>query len=179
MKNFVIGSVGLQTRRLSPNDLSEPKQDVLAVRSPPPTKASGFSAPLDTKKFTSRVSPLRSPTRDSRVEKAPYMRRSSRTNASPSIDPAKQSILVDSSPPQDDSEQSKLDQTLVLQDFLVPTTGTTVSLRENCPRIDLVALVREKQKARKLHRKKLSAFPLSKELRRRVIPQDLSSNKTR
>ena len=181
MRNFIVGSAGLQTRRLSPDDVSEPKQDELAIRPSPPAKTPGLSAPLDAQKLSGRVSLLRSPARDSSAEKAPYMRRSSRADAPTSIELANQSTLVDSLAPHDNSEQLKQDPTPVPfpQAPSVPTITTTAPLYQDCPRIDLVALVREKQKAKMLQRKKLSALPSPKEPQCRVILQDSSSKKTR
>ena len=100
----------------------------------------------------------------------------------PSVGQAKRSTLVDFVEPHDNSEQQKQDRTSVSFSPLPlfpTTTGTTVPLCQDCPRIDLVALVREKQKTRKIRKKKLSVVLLQKEQYRRVIPEDLNSEKSR
>jgi hypothetical protein len=62
---------------------------------------------------------------------------------------------------------------------LAPAAATTAPLFHDCPRIDLVTLVREKEKAKKRQKKKLTAPLLQKERRRRVIPRDASYEKFR
>ena len=179
-KNFVIGSVGLQTRHLLPGDFSESKRDEFTIGSPLPAKVPGLSSPLDAEKYSCQVSPLRSPTRDSRVEKPPYMRRSLRTNASSSICLADQSTLVDPLAPHDNLEQPEQDRTYApLPQIPLAPTVVTAPPSQDCPRIDLVALVREKRKAKKLQQMKLPVSPSPKRPFRRVIPQDSSSKKTR
>ena len=178
MRDFVIGSASLQTRRLSPNNLSEPRRDELTVRLPTPVLAADLSVPFDARKPPDRVSPLRTPIRDAKVKKSPHMRRSSRINVPPLTGLAEQNTLVDSLVPHDNSEQLKQDTTLVPppQIPLLPTTTTTAPFCLDCPRIDLVALVREKQKATKLRKQKLS---VSKGPRRRVISNDMDPKKSR
>ena len=178
MRNFIIGSAGSQTQRFSPNNLSKPPRNESTVRSPPPAKVTGLSAPLDTPKIFGRMSLLRSPLRDSRVEQSPYARRK---DPPPSVDLAKQNILVDSLAPHDHSERTKQNSASVQlpQIPLAPAAATAVPLCQDYPRIDLVALVREKQKAKKLQKKKLTVPPLQKERRRRVIPQDSSYEESR
>ena len=179
-KNFVIGSAGLQARHLLPGDFSESGRDGFTIRSPLPAKVPGLPSPLDAEKYSCQVSPLRSPTRDSRIEKSPYMRGSSRTNASSSIRLADQSTLVDPLAPHDNLEQPEQDRTHapLPQIPLVPTVAAAPP-SQDCPRIDLVALVREKRKAKKLQQMKLPVSPSPKRPFRRVIPQDSSSKKTR
>lgn len=175
-RDFIIGRAGLQTRRLSPNTLPEPLHDESAVRLSPPGRVTGSSIHPDTRKPSGHVSPLRSLTRDSRLKKSPYMRRSPRINTPP-IDLAEQSTLVNSFVPHDGLEQPKQDGISVPspQIPLAPTPAATVSPRQDCPRIDLVALVREKRKTKKPQKKKLSVLPLLKEQPRRMVPRDLSS----
>ena len=181
MRDFIIGSPGLQTRRFSLHNPSDPWRDVLTVRSSPPTKAADLSVPLDAPKLSRRVSPLSSPTDDSRFEDSPDARRPARTNMPLSVGLAKRSTLVDSVTPHDSSEQQRQDRTSV--SFLPlpfsPPAATTIPHCQDYPRIDLVALVREKQKAKKPRKKKLSAVLLQKEQNRLVIPEDLSSEKSR
>ena len=102
----------------------------------------------------------------------------------PSIDLAMQSTLVDSLvdslAPHNNSEPLKPETSVPFSQIpLAPTTAATASLCQDCPRIDLVALVREKQKVKKLQKKKLSAPTLQKGQRRRVVPQDSSHEKSR
>ena len=178
IRNFVIGSASLQTGRLSPNNLSEPPRDEPTVRLPTPVLAAHLSVPFDARKPPDRVSPLKTPMRDAKVKKSPYMRRSSRINVPPLTGLAEQSTLVDCLAPHDNLEQLKRDNTPVPspQIPLLPTTTTTAPFCRDCPRIDLVALVREKQKATKLRKKKLS---VPKEPRRRAIPNDMDPKKSR
>ena len=170
MRNFVIGSADLRTQCFP---LSEPRHDEFPVRPSPPAKVTGSSVPLGTPKISSRVSPLRPPLRDFRLGRLPQARG---TNAPPSIDPAKQSTLVASLVPHDESKQPNTSVPFSQTPLMA---ATAVPLCQDCPRIDLVAFVREKQKAKKLQKKKLSAPPLQKEQRRRVIPQDSSYEKFR
>jgi len=169
MRAFVIGSASLRIRHLSPNGLSEPRYDEFTVRLTTPAKAVDTSVPFDARKPSGRVSPPRSLIHDARVRKSPYMRKSSRIAVPPLTGVAEQSTLVNSLAPHDNSEQPKQDSTLVPspQIPLLPPTATTIPLCQDCPRIDLVALVREKQKAKKLQKKKPS---VPKEPRRRAIP---------
>lgn len=181
VRDFVIGSVGLQTRRFSPNNLPEPLGDGLIVKSSPPVEVSGLSVPLDPRKLSGQGSPLRSPTRTSRVEKSPYMRRSTRATTPPSIGLAHQTTLVDSLIQHSTSEQQKPDRTNSppSQIPLAPTAAATVSPHQDCPRIDLVALVRDKQKAEKLQKKKSYALRLREEPHHRVDPRGPGSEKFR
>lgn len=55
---------------------------------------------------------------------------------------------------------------------LFPTATTTAPLCQDCPRIDSVAFVRERKKARRLWKQELSA---PKEPRRRVVPHGSDS----
>ncbi|KAF9648626.1 hypothetical protein BDM02DRAFT_3115077 [Thelephora ganbajun] len=176
MRNFIIGSAGPQIRHFSPDTLPEPWRDQVIIRPSPLAKITGSSVPLDAQKLSGWVSPLGSPIRDSRVQKSPYVRRSTRPNTPPSIGLARQSNLVDSLALYDSSEQLKRDRTPIpsSQIPLAPTVAVTASLCQDYPRIDLVALVREKRKAKETHKKKLSVFPLQKEPHRRVDPRDSS-----
>jgi hypothetical protein len=173
MRNFIIGGVGLQTRSFSIDGLLEPRLEEVIVRSPPPTKATDFLSPLDTRKPSSRIGPPRSPTRDSRVGKSPYMRRSSGIKMPPSIYLAQQSTLVDSLALHDSLEQPKQDPTSVPVPPIPPAlmVDTAVPLFQDCPWIDLVALVREKQKAKKLQKNKPPSSRPPKKLHRRVVPK--------
>lgn len=178
MRNFIIGSAGFQTQRFSRNNLSGPPRNEFTVRSTSPAKVTDPSAPLDAPKISGRMSLLKSPLRDSRVEQSPYARRK---NTPPSIDLAKQSILVDSLAPHDNSERTKQCSTSVPlpQVPLAPAAAATVPLCQDCPWIDLVTLVREKQKVKKLQKKKLTVLPLQKERHRRVIRHDSNYEKFR
>jgi len=171
MRDFIIGSPRLQTQYLTPSNFSEPRRDEFAVRLSPPAESTSLPVPFNAGKPSGRVSSLRSPVRDSRVEKSPYMRRSSRTEIPPLIGLAEQSTLVDSLAPYENMEQPKQDTTSVpsRQIPLLPPTPATAPLCQDCPRIDLVALVREKKKAKRLQKKKL----------RRATPQGLDPQKTR
>jgi len=175
MRHFVIGSVNLETRRFSTDNLSIPRRDELTVRPSPTAKAASLSVPLDARKPSGRVSPPRSPIHDSQVEKLPYMRISSKTDVPPLTGLAEQSTLVDPLTLHDNPDPPKQDHTL--DPFpLLPTTATTAPQYQDCPRIDLVALVREKQKAKRLQEKQLT---VSKEPRRRRIPQGPNPKKSR
>ena len=176
MRNFIIG--GARPQPL--NCLSEQPCGESTVRTHPPTKVTGVSAPLDAPKISGHPSPPRSPLRDSRVEQSLY---AVQKNAPPSIDPAKQSILVDSlTPHRDDNlERTKQYNPSVPPPQIpsAPVAATNVPCYQDCPRIDLVTLVREKHKAKKLQKKKLTAPSPQKERRRRVIPQGSSYEKSR
>jgi len=176
MRNFIIGNAGPKTQHFSPNNLSEPPRDEFTIRSSPPAKVTSLSAPLDAPKISGRVSLLRSPLRDSRAEQSPYARRK---NAPPSIDLAKQSTLVDYMALHNHSERTKQDSAFVPLSHTPLAPAVAAPLCQDCPRIDLVKLVREKQKAKKPPKKKLTAPPLQKERRRRVIPRDSGYEKPR
>ena len=171
MRDFVIGS-SIRTRSLSFGSLSEPLRDRFTVIASPPAKAANSSVPLASRKLSSQISPPRSPTRSSRIGKSPNMGRSPTTN-NLSIGPAQQNILVDSSAPQNTSEQPKHDSISVppSRAFLFPTAASTVSFSDDCPRIDLIALVRDRQKAKKVQKKKPSGFLLREEPYRYVDPR--------
>jgi len=169
MRNFIVGSADLQTQRPT---LSEPRRDDFTVGASPPAKLTNSSVPLDAPKISRRVSPLRSPPREFRLEKSPYARR---PNTPPSIGLAKQNTLVDPLVQHDSSKQPKRDSTF----SQTPLAAAPVPFYHDCPRIDLVALVREKQKAKKLKKMKLSVPPLQKVQRRRVIPRDSSYERFR
>jgi hypothetical protein len=173
MRNFIIGGAGLQTRHFSLDGLLEPRREEVIVRSPPPTKAADFLSLLDTQKLSSWVGPLRSPARDPHVEKSPYMRRSSGINTPPSVYLAQQSTLVDSLALHDSLEQPEQDPASVPapQIPLALTVDTAVPVFQDCPWIDLVALVREKQKAKKLQKNKPPSSRSPKKLHRRVVPK--------
>ena len=181
MRNFIIGCPALQTRRFSPDDLSELRRGESTVRPSPPAKITDLSASINAPKISGRVSLLGSPTHGSRVEKSPYTRRSARTTTPPSIDLAKQSTLVDSLALHDNSKRPEQDNTSALfsQIPLAPAAAAAVPPRKDCPRIDLIALVREKQKAKKLPKKKPFTPPLQNERRRRVVSQDSRYEKLR
>lgn len=172
----MIGS-SLGTRYLPLDGSSEPSRDRFAVRTSPPVKLADLSVPLDSRKLSGQASPPRSPPRNSQP---PNIHRST-SNTPRSIGLAKQSTLVDSSTPHDTSEQPKQDRMSVppSQASVFPTTASTVSLAEDCPRIDLIALVREKQKTKKVQRKKSPVFRLREEPRRRVDPRGLTSESPR
>jgi len=178
MRSFVIGSPNLRARSFSPNNLSSPRRDELTVRRSPSVKTAGIPVPLDATKLSGRVSPLKSPMRDYRVEKSQYMRISSRINAPPLTGLAEQTTLVDSLAPHDNPEPSKQDPTFDPSPRipLLPATATTAPLFQDCLRIDLVALVREKQKTKSLQEKHRS---VPKEPRRRRVPQGLNPKKPR
>ena len=178
MRNFIIGGSGPQTQPFHLNSLSEQPRGEPTVGIVPPAKVTGLSASLDTSKISGHVSPPRSPLRDPQVEQSLY---TLRKNTSPSIELAKQSTLVDSLTPHDNLEQTKQDSPFVPPSQIpsAPTAVTTVPRYQDCPRIDLVTLVREKQKAKKLQKKKLTAPSPQKERRRRVIPKGLNYEKSR
>lgn len=114
------------------------------------------------------------------MEKLPDVDRSSPTaNHPPSIDLAQESTLIDSLPAHDTSGQPKPDRTSVPRSPVSPfqKAPSTVLLPENCPRIDLIALVREKQKTKKVPKQKLLAP--REELHRRVEPRGPSSESFR
>jgi len=178
MRNFIIGSVGPQTQLFPLHSFSEQPRGESIVGVSPPAKVTRLSAPLDAPKISGQVSPPRSSLRDSRVEQSPY---ALRKNTSPSIELAKQSILVDSLSSHDNLERTKQNSPSVPppQTPSAPTAATTVPRYQDCPRIDLVTLVREKQKAKKLQKKKPTAPSPQKERRRRVIPQGSNYEKSR
>lgn len=180
MRCFVIGSVNLQTQRFSTNNLSNPRCDGFTVRPSPPAKVASISnsVPLDARKPSGLVSPLKSPIHDSQVEQSPYMRISSKIDAPPLTGLAEQNTLVDSLALRDNPDTPKQDRTFdpFPQIPLLPTTATTSPLYQDCPRIDLVALVREKQKAKRLQEKQPY---VPREPRRRKIPQGLNPKKSR
>ena len=178
MRNFIIGGAGPQTHLIPLNSLSEQPRGASTVGSPPSAKVTGLSAPLDAPKISGQVSPPRSLLRDSQVERSPY---APPKNTSPSIDLAKQSILVDSLTPHDNSEQTKQDSASVPPSQIpsAPAVASTVPRYRDCPRIDLVTLVREKQKAKKLQKLKLTAPLPQRERHRRAIPQGSSYEKSR
>ena len=181
MKNFIIGSPGLQTRSFPPSNLSEPWHDELTLKSPPPPNATDLPAPPDALKLSDQISPPRSPAPDSRSEKPLYARVSTRINAPLSAEPARRKTPIGSVAPHDRSERQRQDRASIPFSPipLAPAAATAVPLFQECPRIDLVALVREKHKARKLQKQKLSVALLQKEKYRRVIPRDSSSEKFR
>jgi len=174
MRNYIVGGAGPQPL----NSLSEQPRGESTVGISPPANVTGLSAPLNAPKISGHVSLPRSPPRDSRVEQSLY---ALRKNAPPSVDPAKQSILVDSLTPHDNSERTKQNSPSVSPSQIpsAPTAATTVPRYQDCPRIDLVTLVREKQRAKKLQKKKLTAPPPQKERRRRVAPQGSGYEKSR
>ena len=178
MRSFVIGSANLQTRRFSTDNLSSPWRDEFTVRPSPSAKAASISAPLDARKLSGHVSPLNSPMSDSTVKKSQYMRIPLMITVPPLTGLAEQTTLVDSLAPHDNPEPPKQDRTsdTFPQIPLLPVTVTTAPLCQDCPRIDLVALVREKQKVKNLQEKQLS---VPKKLRRRKFPQGLNSKKSR
>ena len=174
MRNFIIGGAGLQTRHFSLDGWLEPRREEVIVRSSPPMKATDFPSPLDPRNLPSRVGPPRSPTRDSRVEKSPYMRRSSGIITPPSVYLAQQSTLVGSLALHDSLKQPNQDPTSVPVPQIPPalTVDTAVPLFRDCPWIDLVALVREKQKAKKLQKQKPPLSRPPKKPHRRVVSKD-------
>ena len=126
MRNFIIGSAGPQTRLFPLNGLSEQPRGEFTVGTSSPAKAACLSTPLDTPKISGQVSPPRPPLRDSRVKQSP---RALRKNTSPSIELAKQSILVDSLIPHEDSERTKHNSASVPPSQIpsAPATATTVA----------------------------------------------------
>jgi hypothetical protein len=181
VRDFVIGSTGLQTRRISLHNLSEPMRDGLTVESSLPAKVPSLSVPPDPRILSGQAASLRSPTRNRRVEKSPYMHGSTRTTTPPSIGLAHQTTLVDSFIQHDTCEQPKQDRTHSppLQISRAPATVATVSLDQDCPRIDLVALVRDNRKAKKFQKKKPFVPLLREELHRRINPRGPGPQKSR
>lgn len=170
-------SANFGKRHLSLDISSEPLDDRLAVRTPPSAKVADLPVPLDSQKLSGQFSPLKSPTHSSRIEKLPNVPRSTTTNIPPPIGLARQSTLVDSLAPQDTSEKPNQDciSAPPSQPSLFPTAASTVSPLKDCPRIDLIALVREKQKTKKVQKKKPSVFLLREDPHRRVDPRGHSS----
>ena len=168
MRNFIIGSAGLRPQRSCPANVSEPRREEYIVRSPPSAKVAGFSVPLNAKKISDPASPLKSPLHDSGFGQSSH---AWQKNTPLSADLAKHNTPIESLAPRDDSHRQKLDGTLDPISH-IPLAPTPTLPCHDCPRIDLVALVREKQKAKKFQKKKLPAPTLRKEQRRRVISRD-------
>jgi len=178
MRNFIVGSASPQTQLFLLNSLLEQPRSESTVGSPPSAKIIGVSAPPNAPKITDQVFPPRSSLRDSRVGRSLYVLRK---KTPPSIDLATQKILVDPLTPHDNSERTKQNIPSVPPSQLpsAPAAATSVPRYRDCPRIDLVTLVRENQMAKKLQKKKLTAPPPQKERRRCVIPQGSGYEKSR
>jgi hypothetical protein len=165
MANFVLGGPGLEKQPFSPINLPA-LCGRLPVRSSSPAKVPSQTAPLKYRELSGQVSPLRSPIHSIRVSKSPCMRRPVLSNAL-SIALAQQSTLVDSLVLHETSEKQKQDTTLTpvphSQIPLVPTHVAPVSPHQDCPRIDLLALVREKRKTKKPQGNKLPMLLLREE----------------
>ena len=172
MKNFIIGNISLQAPCSPSNNFPEPLVNGLLDRVPSPAKDPDLSIPSDARKLPGRVSLLMPPKCGALVEKLSYARGSTRVVA-PSIGPAQQDTFVDPLTSHDTSVKLKRDCAPVSpsQAPLVLTAAPTGSSCQDCPRIDLVALVREKQKTEKLQRKKQSTLVLREDLRRREDPR--------
>ena len=179
MRDFVIGS-SLKTRRFSPEDLLEPLDNELTARLPPPTKVTSLSAPVDVRELFGHASSLRSPTLIPPGEGSPRVRGLAKISTPP-IDVAQQGTPVGPLTPHDTPGQLEQDRTPVptLQIPLIPTAAATAPPCLDCPRIDLVALVREKQKAKRLRKGGPSAPFLPDEPLRRVDSQGPRSQKLR
>lgn len=170
MRNFVIGRMGFRVRSSSPRDLSEALPDSPTVL-PPPDEAPGLSPHLDSRKFYCQVSPLRPLTPNCREQNSSYMHRSAK--AKTPIGPGQRSILVGSLAPHDTIEKQKRDSASVPSQnrSLVPAE---VSPSKDCPMIDLIGLVREKQKAGNPQKKKSPLLILREEPPRYPNPQGSS-----
>ena len=175
VRDFVICG-GLKTQRLPLHNLSEPSRDGLA----PLAKAADIPVPLDPQKLSVQASP-RPPTRNSRIEKSLNTHESATNNALPSIGLAQQSTLVDSLAPHNTYEQLKQERTSVppSQTSLVPAAASVVSLSQDCPLIDLLALVREQKKFKKVQKKKPLVLLRQEKPLRRVEPRGPSSESFR
>lgn len=156
MRDFVLGS-SLRTRHLSLENLQEPLRDRLTSS---PVKVADIPVPLGSRKLSGQVSSPRSSIPNSRIERSQNIHRSTTTDPPPSIDLAQQITLVNSLTPHDISKQPKQDLVSVKPSraSLFPAATSTVSPPRDCPLIDLVALVREKQKTKKIQKKKPPVF---------------------
>jgi hypothetical protein len=179
MREFVIGR-GLNTLRFSPENLLEPLGNELTPRPPPPTKVTSLSAPVDVQELFGHASSLRSPTLVLPEEGLPPACGPAKISTPP-IDVAQQSIPVGPLAPHDPPGQLERDRISVstLQIPLIPTAAATASPCQDCPKIDLIALVREKQKAERLRKGRPSAPFLPEEPHRRVESRGPRSRKFR
>ena len=171
MRNFIIGSPSFRPQLSCPTD---PRREECVAKSSPPAKVTGLPDLPNALKTSGLVPPLRSPLCDSRLGQALHSRR---TSAPPSADLAKQNTFIDNPAPRD-SDRQKLDKTFD-STSQIPLAPTATLPCQDYPRIDLVALVREKRKAKKFQKKRLPAPTLQERQRCRVVSRNSNHDQSR